>query len=961
MKKVERFKRVGNQSFSIIMLMLLNSVAHAAQAPLVIINTPTEGDTFVGGTSISFAGSATDADDGDITTSIVWSVQKKVDDSDPLVGHTVWSKDFSTVANTTLPEDIGFVGINAAKAGWDALPNPYFKIESGKMVLTSTNIKYGFSNTNFIDSIRFGGTRLYDSASAFRSSYTFSSTPLEGEDFLLGVGDELGNQMGLRIYTTAGTGDHAYTNIESCSGCAESEHWQFYRSSGETYKIDVLVENNEMSLVFYRVEADNSLTLLAPLETATVTLSAAWGNSLHSIIEMSGTNDQPFYIEKIEEEGDLLQAPYQNVTEGMGYTPTYFKHSFFDASEAGNNYNYNDYTMGEVAPNSNDGFGYFSVEEVDVNGQLQKVLKVTNADLDYGSKIQRITGTQSYLINESLPYKASYQVHGNASLRAFFGITNGSKTLGIKLVGDDAYASAGVFNVDYGSMTRNRTAAEIWNIDIEVHGREFLIYYYRDDMSKTLAYREDLDLSVWGSSISSVIETRGSKYYDYNYQLNVLSAVESGTSVDWVAVVARESSPVQSLPVGGSITGIMTDGGIYQVIAQVTDSDGMNAQDSVEIVVTENPDLDGDGISNEYEILVGTNPNDPTSTPPDMDGDGVPDSIDPDQDGDGVDNEVDACPTDSTETSDQDGDGICDNSDTDRDGDGSSNSYEISVGTNPDDGDNFPAPVIVDFSVTKSSLDSPGEQVGLSWQCLGGLSISISNNITSTLLSDLASTGSVTMSPNITTKYTLTVVGPGDQLSAEIVVSVDVEEVVGLWGKASGIDDVEQVKTSITVTESGVGYVGSFDGDFHKVSSNGDVEWTYENAGVVMGKSIIVDSLVIFGANGNDLARGRVYALTTDMEENWIFETESSVIATPLVDEGKLFVVTYDGVIHVIDLEGVELMQYSLPEGAQVTATPTLSSSKQTLIIKTSDDKIYAVDVTELGVDITDRIKWKRE
>ncbi|MBL4672209.1 MAG: hypothetical protein JKX81_08095, partial [Arenicella sp.] len=50
-------------------------------------------------------------------------------------------------------------------------------------------------------------------------------------------------------------------------------------------------------------------------------------------------------------------------------------------------------------------------------------------------------------------------------------------------------------------------------------------------------------------------------------------------------------------------------------------------------------DLDGDGFSNEVEDEYGTDPEDPDSTPPDQDGDKIPDDIDPDRDGDGIANE----------------------------------------------------------------------------------------------------------------------------------------------------------------------------------------------------------------------------------------------------------------------------------------------------------------------------------
>jgi hypothetical protein len=62
---------------------------------------------------------------------------------------------------------------------------------------------------------------------------------------------------------------------------------------------------------------------------------------------------------------------------------------------------------------------------------------------------------------------------------------------------------------------------------------------------------------------------------------------------------------------------------------------------------------------------------------PDLDGDGVEDSIDTDRDGDGVENTLDAFPDDKTESKDTDGDGIGDNTDTDIDGDGVDNELDV--------------------------------------------------------------------------------------------------------------------------------------------------------------------------------------------------------------------------------------------------------------------------------------------
>lgn len=51
-------------------------------------------------------------------------------------------------------------------------------------------------------------------------------------------------------------------------------------------------------------------------------------------------------------------------------------------------------------------------------------------------------------------------------------------------------------------------------------------------------------------------------------------------------------------------------------------------------------DYDGDGFSDELEDEYDTDPRDPNSTPPDIDGDKIPDDIDDDRDGDGIPNTV---------------------------------------------------------------------------------------------------------------------------------------------------------------------------------------------------------------------------------------------------------------------------------------------------------------------------------
>ncbi|MBV8762299.1 MAG: thrombospondin type 3 repeat-containing protein [Deltaproteobacteria bacterium] len=97
-------------------------------------------------------------------------------------------------------------------------------------------------------------------------------------------------------------------------------------------------------------------------------------------------------------------------------------------------------------------------------------------------------------------------------------------------------------------------------------------------------------------------------------------------------------------------------------------------------------------------------------TDPDLDGDGIPDSMDPDIDGDGTPNADDAFPYDPSEAKDTDGDGVGDNEDLDSNGDGH---VDHAVSTPDTDGDG-----LLDFEdncpmvVNADQADSDGDRVG---------------------------------------------------------------------------------------------------------------------------------------------------------------------------------------------------------------------------------------------------------
>ncbi|WP_152206339.1 malectin domain-containing carbohydrate-binding protein [Marinobacter changyiensis] len=98
------------------------------------------------------------------------------------------------------------------------------------------------------------------------------------------------------------------------------------------------------------------------------------------------------------------------------------------------------------------------------------------------------------------------------------------------------------------------------------------------------------------------------------------------------------------------------------------DMDGDGVPDSLDAFPndpSESADTDGDGVGDNADVF----PADPNEVS-DLDGDGIGDNSDPDRDGDGYENSNDAFPNDSTEWLDTDGDGVGNNADSDSDNDG---------------------------------------------------------------------------------------------------------------------------------------------------------------------------------------------------------------------------------------------------------------------------------------------------
>ena len=127
----------------------------------------------------------------------------------------------------------------------------------------------------------------------------------------------------------------------------------------------------------------------------------------------------------------------------------------------------------------------------------------------------------------------------------------------------------------------------------------------------------------------------------------------------------------------------------------------------------DNADLDDDddGYPDTTETRYGADPFDAASTPPDLDGDGIPDAEDSDTDGDGVANGADAFPLDAAEWADTDDDGTGDNADEDDDDDGYVDSLEAEYGSDPRDAASHPPDLDGDFIPDPVDDDRDGDGV----------------------------------------------------------------------------------------------------------------------------------------------------------------------------------------------------------------------------------------------------------
>ncbi len=504
---------------------------------------------------------------------------------------------------------------------------------------------------------------------------------------------------------------------------------------------------------------------------------------------------------------------------------------------------------------------------------------------------------------------------------------------------------------------------------------------------------------VQSSAITSVVEATA-----YSYPV-----VVSDPDGDALSYQLQQAPSGMLIDTNGVITWLPAIGQLGNFPVTVTIDDGTaTIQHTYTLTVMLNDDRDGDGVLNQNDdcpldpvAAVGNHDGDALCDVSDLDddNDGVPDLVDLcpldaggalnntdgdqwcnetdlDDDNDGVNDSSDAFALDASEWLDTDGDGVGNNTDPDDDNDGLSDQYENSyahlnaldgsdaqldsdndgatnleefqAGSDPSDSNSSPELIIHTFSSSSGTINQAGREVTLSWTSWNATDIRLSNDVTSTVTTGLAENGSFVVTPQQTTRYTLTAIRGAEQVNKNLTITLNTAVPDSRWSSNLSLDDDQFISTSITVADDGSTYVGSFDGSLYKMNANGDVDWVLPDTGRVMGKVVINNNNIIFGGDSASSHIGTICSFNTDGTEDWVFSALSPVMASPVIsqDGAVVYGVSFDGVIYALNSSDGSLRWSHMLDNAQVVAAPTLTPVGDTLIVR-SATTAFAISITE--------------
>ena len=135
-------------------------------------------------------------------------------------------------------------------------------------------------------------------------------------------------------------------------------------------------------------------------------------------------------------------------------------------------------------------------------------------------------------------------------------------------------------------------------------------------------------------------------------------------------------------------------------------------------------------------------------------------------------------------------------------------------------------------------------------------------------------------------------------------------------------------------------YIGGYDGRVYSYvpgeTSPDRIFPKDGRVGAVVGSVVVQSASVYFGA-----ADGKVYSLSDRLQQQWEFQTGAKIWSTPAVQDGTLYIGSFDKKLYALDASTGE-KKWEFLTGGVITATPVIVNG--TVYVGSFDQSFYAID-----------------
>ena len=154
---------------------------------------------------------------------------------------------------------------------------------------------------------------------------------------------------------------------------------------------------------------------------------------------------------------------------------------------------------------------------------------------------------------------------------------------------------------------------------------------------------------------------------------------------------------------------------------------------------------------------------------------------------------------------------------------------------------------------------------------------------------------------------------------------------------------VGAVPASAALADDGTLYIGTTAGNLYAITTGGFLKWVFtQNDPIFSSPSIGPDGMIFFGTGPlNYTAQGSLYCITPEGKINWSYATGAVGTSSPAVDRyGNIYICSYNGTVHAVSGSGMPLWSYA--DNGTITSSPVLAQDG-TVYIATSS-KLIALD-----------------